>query len=314
MTGLRAIAPRVLRRAIPVFAPPTTAQERDPSVAEEITVFEAQVTVDTSGLGVIDRQRLRPNEILLLEGGVPRRVTNLEALGRGGWRILVYVDAPTSRARTVKLAAQRLGSLARELTDLGSVEVVVADPEPTTVLEAGREPTPLADRLAKIASGGAGSDQIKTLREAFTEIEPTLAPTDPRRFEALHREVQLVREQVDRLILRAARGCDGEPCALFLVSDGFYEDPAAFYLGEHRLAGIGETRPLEEAAEELAQTVAGYEWIAFPMPVREDRIETPVVAQAAQRLRRVPRSHRRHPTCSQGERPRAGDRSGTSSR
>ena len=82
MTALDAIGSRAPSvAAIRAFAPPTPAQERDPSVAEEITVFEAQVTVDTSGLGVIDRQRLRPDQILLLEGGVPRRVTNLEALG-----------------------------------------------------------------------------------------------------------------------------------------------------------------------------------------------------------------------------------------
>lgn len=279
MTGHRATVLGPLVAAIVAFAPPAPAQERDPSVNEEITVFEAQVTVDTSGLGLVDRQRVRPDQILLLEGGLPRTITNLDALGTGGWRILVYVDAPTSRARTVKLATQKLGSLARQLTDLGSVEVVMADPEPHTVLEAGREPTPLADRLAHIASGEAGGDQIKTLRQAFTEIEPSLAPTDPRRYEALQRELELVRGQVDRLLLRVARGCDAEPCALFIVSDGFYLDPAEFYLGEHRLSGVGETRPLEEAARELAQTVAGYEWIAFPMPVREERIDTPVVAK-----------------------------------
>src|SRR5688572_15180220 len=182
------------------------AQEPDSSVREEITVFEAQMTVDASSLSVLDRQRLKPEGILLLEGGLPRRVTNLETVGQGSWRILIYVDAPTSRARTIKLAAQRLGSLADELTGLGSVAVVVADPEPRVVIEATREATPLAERLAEVASSGAGSDRIKVLRDAFTALEPNLAPTDPRRAEALAQEVTLVREQVDRLILRAAQG------------------------------------------------------------------------------------------------------------
>jgi hypothetical protein len=279
MIGRRASLLAALLASTTVISPSARAQERDAKVAEVITVFEAQIAIDTSNLGPIDRQRLKPDQILLLEGGLPRQVTNIQPLGSGGWRILLYFDAPTSRARTVKLAAQRLGRLAQELTDLGSVEVVIADPEPRTVLEASREPVPLADRLAQIASSEAGSDRIKAMRQAFTELEPGLAPSDPRRREALDREIALAREQVDRLILRVARGCEGDPCALFVISDGFYEDPASFYLGEHRLAGIGETRPLEQAAEELAQTVAGYEWIAFPLPVREDRIETPVVAK-----------------------------------
>ncbi len=308
MTGPRAMVLAAFVAAICAFASPAPAQERDPGVSEEITVFEAQVTVDASGLGPIDRQRLRPDQILLLEGGLPRRVTNLEALGTGGWRILLYFDAPTSRARTVKLAAQRLGSLARQLTDLGSVEVVMADPEPHTVLEAGREPTPLADRLARIAASEAGSDRDQ---DAASGLHGPRAEPRHRRIrdasEALRREVELVRGQVDRLILRAARGCDAEPCALFLVSDGFYEDPSAFYLGEHRLAGIGETRPLEEASQELAQTVAGLRVDRVPDAGARRPHRDAGGGEATQRLRRLPRSHRRHPPRSQGERPRAGD-------
>ena len=259
---------------------PAVAQESGQPLREEITVFEAQVIVDASGLGVVDKQRLKPENILLLEGGLPRRVTNMETLGQGGWRVLIYVDAPTSRARTVKLASQRLGSLAEALTDLGSVEVVVADPEPKVVVEATRQSTPLAERLANLSSSGIGGDSIEAMRDAFSEIEKGgLAPNDPRRAETLAKENTLVREQIDRLILRVARGCEGEPCILFLVSDGFYEDPESFYLGEHRIEGMGESRSVEEASIELAQTVAGYEWIALALPLREERGQSPVVGK-----------------------------------
>ena len=80
-----------LLASIAVVAPPARAQQRDHDVAEEITVFEAQVSLDASGLAVIDRQRLRSDQILLLEGGLPRRVTNLETLGSGGWRIICRI-------------------------------------------------------------------------------------------------------------------------------------------------------------------------------------------------------------------------------
>jgi hypothetical protein len=259
--------------------PPTAAAQREHASAEEITVFEAQVTVDPSRLGPIDRQRMRPDQILLLEGGVPRRVTNLEALGSGGWRILIYFDAPSSREKTVKLAAQKLGSLARRLTDLGAVEIVVADPEPKTVQESTHDATPVADRLARIASSPIGTDEIKSLRDAFEALGPTLAADDPRRAEALRRETELVRDRVDRLLLRAARGCESDPCALLLVSDGFYEDAGDFYLGEQRLTGPGEIDPIQRASLELAQTVTGYEWIVFPLPVREGRIDAPTVGK-----------------------------------
>ena len=77
------------------------------------------MTVDTSGLSVLDRQRLKPegDPPARRRGAAPRHQPR--DLGPGSWRILIYVDAPTSRERTIKLAAQRLGSLADELTALG---------------------------------------------------------------------------------------------------------------------------------------------------------------------------------------------------
>jgi hypothetical protein len=232
-----------------------------------------------SNLGFRDRQRLKPEQLLVLEGGAPRRVTNLEPLGSGSWRILIYVDAPLSRARTVRLASLRLGESARRLTDLGTVEVVVADPEPRTLFGPTREAVPLAEQLAKLAESGIGTDEIHRLRGAFGDLGAGLAPTDPRRRESLSAEAELVRGRVDRLLLRLAQGCEGDPCALLLVSDGFYEEPEAFYLGEKRLAAPGEIKPAEAAARELSQTAAAYEWISFPLPLREDRLETPVVAR-----------------------------------
>jgi hypothetical protein len=277
--------PRLLPLALLLIAPaialaalPALAQEREGGVTAEITVFEAQATLDPAPLSFRERQRLRPEQILVLEGGVARRVTNLEPLGSGSWRILVYVDGPLSRPRTVRLATLRLGSDARRLTDLGTVEVVVADPEPRTVIGPTRDPVPVADALSKIGEA-AGTDRIQALRSAFGEVEPGLGPGDARRTEALGREVELVRQRVDHLLLQAARGCEGDPCALFLVSDGFHEDPATFYLGEKRLEDPSQPRPAEDASRELAQTLAAYEWIAIPLPLRGDRLEAPAIAQ-----------------------------------
>ncbi|HVR29838.1 MAG TPA: hypothetical protein VMS86_09945 [Thermoanaerobaculia bacterium] len=255
------------------------AEPRDERLAAEITVFETTLMVDADALGLRDRRRLRPQGLLVLEGGVPRRVTNLQSPEHGSWRVLIYVDAPLSRARTVRLASLRLGEAAQRLTDLGAVEVVVADPEPRTVFGPSREPRLLAEHLTRLGESGAGSDEIHRLRLAFGEIGSGLAPGDPRRAESLHQELGLVRSRVDHLLLRAAADCDGNPCLLFLVSDGFYEDPAAFYLGEGRLADPAEARPALEASRELAQTLAGYEWISVPLPLREDRLETPVLAK-----------------------------------
>jgi hypothetical protein len=284
-------------------APPS--EER---IEAEITVFEATLALDPGDLSFRDRQRLRPDQVLVIEGGAPRRVTNIETADPGAWRILIYVDAPLSRARTLRLASLRLGGEARRLTDLGTVEIVVADPEPRTVFGPSREATPLAVELGRLGEAELGSDRLSAQRAAFSDIEDGLAAADPRRAQALLAETTLVRERVDHLLLRAAQGCDGSPCLLLLVSDGFYEEPASFYLGEGQVAEPDEARPALEAALELAQTVAGYEWIALPLPLREDRLETPVVAQPRSDLdvfldhtgavRRLPRARDKEPAIS----------------
>ena len=218
----------------------------------------------------------------------------------------IYVDAPTSRARTVKLAAQRLGSLARQLTDLGSVEVVMADPEPHTVLEAGREPTPLADRLVpdRVERGRRRSDQdaasglhrdraeprahrSATARSApprggagaraGRSPHPARGPRMRRRaLRAVRRQRRLLRGSGGVLSRRAPAGRDRRDAPDRGSGGGAGADRGR--LRVDRLPHAGARRPHRDAGG----------------------------GEAAQRLRRVPRSHRRRPPRSQGERSRAG--------
>jgi hypothetical protein len=314
VTSLPWLAASVLALIVAAAPPAGRAQDpvrgaqdgpRDEKLAAEITVFESQLVIDPTDLSLTQRQRVRPEGVVVLEDGAPRRVTNIQPLGTGEWKILIYVDAALSRPKTVRLASLRLGSEARRLTDLGTVEIVVADPDPQVLLAPGRDPVRVADKLAQLAESGVGSDELESLRSAFGDTGAALSPGDPERMRSLQRELELVRARVDHLLLRAAQGCEGAPCMLLLVSDGFHEDPARFYLGEGRLADHVEAQPALDASRELAQTVAGYEWLAFPLPLRENRLETPIVGKPRSdfevfldhtgAIRRAPRAEDKEP-------------------
>jgi hypothetical protein len=255
------------------------AQQPDDTVIEEITVFESRLLADFAALPRRQAKGLEARDLVVYEDGIPRQVSNLQALPPAGqWRVVLYFDAPSSRARTLRLASLQLGEHAEALTALGPVEVVVADPAPRLVFGPSLETQPLQQELTRLAQTELEAvDLLAAGRRGFRDLGEELGPRDPRRQQYLDREEKLVRQQADHLLRFAASGCAGEPCVLFLVHDGFYERPESHYLGTERVVDPTDPpSPALLASQDLEQTLPALEWVVVTMPVRSGELRTSV--------------------------------------
>ena len=273
-----ALSATLLCLVAPPLAVGVAAQPETDAAAEEITVFESQLVVDLGRLGARELRRVEGQDLLVFEGGAPRTVTNLQRLrAAGDWRIVIYFDAALSRGRTIRLSSLELGGMAEFLCDLGPVEVVLADPSPNLLFGPSRDHKLLTAALTELAAREIEADLLQAKRKEFKALGGDLALTDPRREIYLLAEEELVRTQVDHLIRMGAQGCDGAPCALLLVSDGFFEDPRNHYLGKERVqTEAGAPSPALLASFDLAITMAAYEWISLALPLREGELDTSV--------------------------------------
>ncbi|MDX1383687.1 MAG: hypothetical protein R3190_08590 [Thermoanaerobaculia bacterium] len=275
MRALHLTLPLLLALLVPSGA---TAQQPADEISEEITVFESRLVLDLTQLSARQRGRLQPRDVLLLEGGLPREVTSLRRLiASGDFRIVLYFDVPLARSRTARLAGQHLGEYATYLTELGFVEVVVADPEPRTIYGPDRNDRLLAQRLAGLEIDEEQADLLRKGRREFRRLGETLPRRDPRRLEYLEREERLVRERADHLLRLASEGCGAAACVLVAVSDGFYESPRTYFLGrDNPMPAPGDGLDAARASTELATTLAAYEWVGLALPLREGELDITV--------------------------------------
>jgi Ca-activated chloride channel homolog len=206
---------------------------------------------------------LQAGDLSVVDSGERRPVTALAPLSKP-WRIVVYVDRVLTGSRTLRASAGTLAEQAARLASLGTVEVVVAEPQPRVALDPTRDAPMIDEALSKLWLENDGRDDLRVLRQRFRDekAEGGIDPAD-RAAQAVEAEARLVRRQQDAFVeWLAAQGGNG-PRAVFLVSDGFDVDPAKFYRGS---LAEGEGA-LEKTAAETARTAAALGWSVFPMPV-----------------------------------------------
>ena len=134
---------------------PGPAAGQPPSYDEELVVREAEVVAEPpDGMSESRRQALGPASLLLLEDGAFREITAVRALAPdgGSWSLLVYADPAQVGRETLARSALALARRAGRLAGLGTVELVVADPDPRLLLAPTREPAAIAAALADLAA------------------------------------------------------------------------------------------------------------------------------------------------------------------
>jgi len=252
----------------------TPAPDASPPAAAPSTVsIELSVQV-LDRKGEIPRAPLQPGDFTVLEDGQPRPVSGLAPLARP-WRIVLYVDRVLTGSRTLRAAAGSLAERAAELAALGTVELIVAEPQPRVVLAPTQNVRAIDEALSKLWLSGEGRDDVRVLRQRFREDKPVEGEDPSDRIpEAVEAEARIVRRQQDALAEWLVAQEGSGPRALFLVTDGFDVDPEKFYRKEAGAASASESQgesksegALEKVALETARTAAALGWTAMPLPV-----------------------------------------------
>jgi hypothetical protein len=225
------------------------------------------IAFDKDGLAVLD---LRPEELMVLEDGEPVKLLALdpglpaekgEETGTPGvtdtgttldgpqipaqpWRVVIYVSTELAGRFVLPTLCRHTAAEATRMTDLGPVEVVLADPTPTLFFEAGRRPEALRQALEQVAGEASGVTTVERIRSSFTrdfkpgagfDIQYTITQSSPQSFASrarasVHRERAVIRGELDRMVAwmqsqpPAARGL------LVWMTGGFDLNPADFYI------------------------------------------------------------------------------------
>jgi Ca-activated chloride channel homolog len=221
----------------------------------------------------------------IVEGDVTLPVAELSADGAGSGRVVLYFDQALAGNRTIKRASESLSGLARQLTGLGEVELVMADEVPDVVLR-GRDEIILSQRLARsalTATGRLGVLEIR--RRTLRELRPPSAAAPPLKPEevaaavtaGILEEIELVRERLANLVAWAFETSSsgesaGGPKILVLMLDGFDLDPVGFYTRHLDAAAVpavvrGTARlpTLDGEVRDLSRTFAAAGWTVFPV-------------------------------------------------
>ncbi|HYG63349.1 MAG TPA: hypothetical protein VEL74_12265, partial [Thermoanaerobaculia bacterium] len=173
---------------------------------------------------------------------------------------------------TVLNASLALARKARELTGLGTVEVVVADPEPRVALAATGEAQALSDALGAIA---AQARQDGSRAAKANKAGGSVAP-----------ETAALRRQLDRLVTLVADRPRTGAGALFLVMDAFVPPPGEADLLSTALADDpGPPGTATAALRETARVLAARGLVTFAVPMREPQERKRVEVNDTERIR-----------------------------
>jgi VWFA-related protein len=196
----------------------------------------------------------------------------------GGGRVVLYFDLSLGGQAGLQAAAQALSAEADDLVAVGPVEMVVADPLPSTVLPPTAQAAALRARLDALPHEFPNAGALAALRRDFAD-EGTAAHQDPDSYaelvnDYLDEEEQLVGNAEAGLAAWTTAAGAAVPAAaagprLFvLVADGFDLDPARFYLRGGGRAPVGESA-LHRANRGLAGQLAAGGWRVIALAVGE---------------------------------------------
>jgi len=253
----------------------------EPTFAGEANVLAIDLPVAVANATGAAPASLKPDELEIVEDGEPRPVVGVARLGSAPgaepWRLVIYIDRVLASPATVKATALTLAGQVKELVALGTVEILVADPEPATWLAPTRDPGFLESALTRLLIELEGRGEIDRLRHQVLAASAEASGPDgvlasgltvpELAAGAVAEEISIVERSQDNLLTWAARSVGEGPRALFLVASGFDLDPGEFY--RQRLAaarGLASTpRPLTETTEAVSRALGACGWVVFPL-------------------------------------------------
>jgi len=225
------------------------------------------------------------------------------ARAESDWQTLVYVDLALTTPGPVFQLAEVLLEQLDPLLDVGSLEIVVANPLARTILPPTRDRDLAAAALNRLATGEEAASALVDRRRLFaserdiefsrarqqaaagsrdrsTELEVVLEQMarDAIRDEAAMRRTQIdeivsflaAREDLRREAQRDAETASGEAPGsrrlLILLADGLVADPLSYYLELLPTAGsLAVEAATMPTLDGVARTAAAFGWTAAPV-------------------------------------------------
>ena len=256
----------------------------------QVTAVDLVVSVeDADGKVPAD---LGVGDFTVIEDGVPRQIVGVEPFGRRvvaplptrgagdlktvrdatpwSWSTVIYMDQVLSSSRSIRRSAAALAAQAGRLTQLGTVEIVTANPEIRQVLRPTRSAQLLEQTLNQMARETVGRDALRQLRRQFVDMTQLsgIRIDRPAQISGKIREEEvLIRRQHDVLLSWLSGYLGPAPRALLLVNDGYDLDPREFYFTmmtdgtvTSQLTGDMVTGTAV-TVRSLAKTLAGSGWV-----------------------------------------------------
>ncbi|MEA2561464.1 MAG: hypothetical protein QOH06_2968 [Acidobacteriota bacterium] len=261
------------KRLLPLFVCLAAAAvaQRPETFEDKLFVREVELVFEAPDLTLLHPFPPDEDDLLVIEDGLARPVikagsvddpTTRTALRKEGfdvapWNAVVWVDEALAQPETVFVATLALAQQASSLTELGSVEVVVAGPEPEIEVASTRE----TRRLEQVLADLAGKARVERDRASSRPWEHSGVSS--------RSDTSTLRRQLDRLLVHLAGKRDPGPRLLFLVADGFAVTPH-----ESRVFETGTADPAagERAAviHDAARLLAAYGWVTVALPLRKE--------------------------------------------
>jgi len=224
-----------------------------------------------------------------IEALVAGQLAPVSELGEAGgeWRVVLLFDQVLTDPLDFGNAALQLAERARELTNLGPVEIILAGRELKTALPATRDPGVLEQALHWIRLREDSDNLQEELRWSLLEdlgivgdavdgedpgggARSDVAEAEDRVRMAIQDETELLREHHKQLLLWVSEETSPGPRAIVMIASGYDADPDDFYrsllerqYGEPTAARL-VPRSMSPSALDVAQTFAAYGWVALP--------------------------------------------------
>jgi len=220
-----------------------------------------------------------PSDLRLSVDGEPLVLRSVEPISSGGgqelWEFVVYADAELSTADGLDHAVRLLTAEAARLTELGTVQIVLADPDPEVLLPATRDAAAVARVLGALVSEAVSTDSLAQKRRRSTAALSAVAGQEEAAARSAIRRESSLRESRRRTLLGwLAIRSSKAPRALFLLADPPLPPPAEYFAQQAGYPDLASDETLAPALDDqqLARLTASLGWATFPIHRRPDGV------------------------------------------
>lgn len=254
--------------ALAVLVAGSVAAQQQPVVHQPVYVTAIEIVADVrDGQGEVPSD-LKASDFIVLEEGVEQPVIGIDYFSspraatapvgtvespaavlranrqeEAGWQIVIFFDLYLSSAATIRSAAESLNERADELARLGQVSIVVSDPALSFTVHSARNADQIREGLRGVRATAARNWLVRHRRQyqmksdmgrgrpMMTDLAAMAQARDLE--ESLRAEILAEVDAVGRfqaaLLTAIGRFPRRTPRALFVVSEGFELDAAAYY-------------------------------------------------------------------------------------